>query len=250
MLDVQDSVSSAWYACVLEAFPRNALRRMNSGPPNLLLPLAATSCCLYLHRRDISPPLARGPKPGANTLRGTNSSAASTVAYQQTGESRGAGARAAGQTNTVGLCHIACSSNIGYWAKSTVADPPALTVRRRAQSKEDRRHLKVWGSEPTDSTIDCDKTLNTDRVHLGPVEGSQSPCVKVDLTTFRTSDHLRDSSAGYDPARSSSQEDSQPATPLFPCFLMAHLLSQTPVCMVQSHLEVFKCSMPFCSGNV
>ena len=65
------------------------------------------------------------------------------VAYQQTGDSRGAGARAAGQTDTVGLCHIACSSNIGYLlAKNTVADPPALTLTLtafREKSTEPKR---------------------------------------------------------------------------------------------------------------
>jgi hypothetical protein len=66
------------------------------------------------------------------------------------GDSRGAGARAAGQTDTVGLCHIACSSNIGYlWAKRTIADPPALTLTLtafRKKSTEQKRTILVYES--------------------------------------------------------------------------------------------------------
>jgi hypothetical protein len=51
---------------------------------------------------------------------GANSSAGIAVAYQQMGDCRGAGARAAGQTDTAApddFCHIACSSNIDELAK-------------------------------------------------------------------------------------------------------------------------------------
>jgi hypothetical protein len=100
-----------------------------------------------VYQSILTPPLdlpttdATSPKPGANTQRGANSNAASTVAYQQTGDSRGAGARAAGQTDTVGLCHIACSRNIGFLAKNTVADPPALTVLKEEHRAEKKTSL-------------------------------------------------------------------------------------------------------------
>ena len=113
------------------------------------------------------------PGSDANTRRGANSSAALPVAYQKTGDSRGAGARAAGQTDTVGLCHIACSSNIGHQvAKNNMADPPAPAVTLtltafREKSTEQRTTRVVWGPDPTPSTT-CDESPNTDRAHSGP----------------------------------------------------------------------------------
>ena len=123
---------------------------------------------------DLSTKATSSPSPGANSRRGANSSAALPVAYQQTGDSRGAGARAAGQTDAVGLCHIACSSNIGYLlAKSSIADPPALTLTltafREKSTEQKRTTTRVWSSDPTLSII-CDKPFDTDQVHSGPRE--------------------------------------------------------------------------------
>lgn len=110
------------------------------------------------------------------------------------GDSRGAGARAAGQTDTVGLCHIACSSNIGYQvAKNTVADTPALalaltltlTAFREKSTGQRRNTTSSLGSRP-DSLHHLRQPSQHRSSPLGaPCEDSQSRCVDVDLTRHR-----------------------------------------------------------------
>jgi hypothetical protein len=209
------------------------------------LAVCSYTAALSPHRRRQEPKLCANRRA---SLRGANSSAGQAVAYQQTGGSRGAGARAAGQTDTGWFLSYSTLEQYRRLGREQ-SSRSAGNAKKSTGKEESPGPSNRLDSTPTVTKL-LPQTESTGAREKQPIAMRQSgpqylsiDCLMVPCDVPPTSvppDLLSNRDVGRNPS----------FDPLFPHGSLPTEASQTAVCMVQSHLEFFKCLLPLCSGNV
>ena len=262
MVYVQGSLSMLGTLASWKPSRGTLFRTTNSGPPDKVIYSYLSQqvfCCRNVHRCSISPPLHQSyqqPESRCEHSKGSQQQRCLDSSVPEDGRQQGcwrSGSRTDRNRRSLSYSMLEQYRLPGgqeHRSRSagTGTDTDTDSVQREEHRAEKNNTTSNLGSGP-ESHQHLRQTLPT------KIQPTRGPMRGQPIAVRRSGPHKHRATQIVCELRSyeiflPSQENSIFNPPVFQVSSWLTLLSQTPVCMVQLLLEVFKCFVPLCSGNV